>query len=331
MHLEEVHPFQVGKGDTEQCAVSVAGEAPTTNVDEVQAGSRRRPLRQHARALTRHNHFSQRGWAREVYQVMDRTSREWSAPRKAATVAFLLAASAGLCSPAYAGATTLTSAVRSADGTNLSGNPYFPLIVGASWTYKESGGLGGLATSSTSTNSVLSAQKTTAGEVVTMQFSSKVAGAKLATPVTSQYIIGNNGTIKVQSASSSSQSSFSSTYFVPSAAQVTTCAPCTFTGALTISVSGSKLSGHLNETATSEGARGVTVPAGKYTAEEVHLVIKVAASGGGKTINDATNFNLYLVKNIGEVESANNSIVLTIAGHSITEPIPSEALLSYKA
>jgi hypothetical protein len=97
-----------------------------------------------------------------------------------------------------------------------------------------------------------------------------------------------------------------------------------------MSVSGSKLSGHLNETATSEGSHEVTVPAGKYTAEEVHLGVKVAASGGGKNINDTTNFNLYLVKNIGVVESAKNSISLTIEGHSVTEPIPSEALLSYK-
>ncbi len=237
----------------------------------------------------------------------------------------------GAMFPSIRGSDALTSAVRSPVGTNLSGNPYFPLIVGASWTYKESGGPGAVSTGNTSTNSVLSAQETTAGEVVTMQFSTKVAGATLTPPVTSQYIIGSNGTIQVQSASSGSQSSFSSTYFVPSAVQVTTCAPCTFTGPLTMSVSGSKLSGHLNETATSEGSHEVRVPAGKYTAEEVHLGVKVAASGGGKTINDTTNFNLYLVKNIGVVESANNSISLTIEGHAITEPIPSEALLNYKA
>jgi len=269
--------------------------------------------------------------AQEVYKIMDRISREWSAPRKVATVGFLLAASTGLCSPAYAGATTLTSAFRSADGTNLSGNPYFPLIVGASWTYKESGGPGAVSTSITSTNSVLSAQKTTAGEAVTMQFSSKVAGATLAPPVTSQYIIGANGTVKVQSASSGSQSSFSSTYFIPSAAQVTTCAPCTFTSTLTMSVSGSELSGHLNETATSEGAHEVTVPAGTYHhAEEVRLGVKIVASGDGKTVNYAINLNLYLVTNTGVVESANNSMVVPFDGHSMTEPIPSEALLSYK-
>jgi hypothetical protein len=246
---------------------------------------------------------------------MDKLGRKWTTPAKAATVAFLVAGSSAVALPAYSGAAPLTSGVLVANGKNLSGNPYFPLKVG-----KETG--------ETFKSSVLSGTKTLAGEEVDVQLSVK------GTVINADYVIEKSGAIKVQTSmggggSSSAGFSAGGSYFVPSAKQVTTCAPCNFTGAFTVTIGGQALTGQQTETATSEGAHQVKVAAGTYTAQELHLSIGISASSSAITMKSTSSQDIYLVKNVGLVDSAAGTSKVSVMGENITTSTPAEELVNY--
>jgi hypothetical protein len=256
---------------------------------------------------------------------MDKLGRKWTTPAKAATVALLVAGGSAVALPAYSGAAPLTSGVLVANGKNLSGNPYFPLKVGASWTYKL---VGGKETGETFKSSVLSGTKTPAGEEVDVQLSVK------GTVINADYVIEKSGAIKVQTSmggggSSSAGFSAGGSYFVPSAKQVTTCAPCNFTGAFTVTIGGQALAGQQTETATSEGAHQVKVAAGTYTAQELHLSIGISASSSAITMKSTSSQDIYLVKNVGLVDSAAGTSKVSVMGEDITTATPAEELVNY--
>ncbi len=241
-----------------------------------------------------------------------------------------VAASAVLMALALSGTGALSSAdAGAATGAVLAQNPsdnaYFPLVVGSTWTYRYTSGT---TAGSTFTISVLSAHSVAGGEAVDMKFA--IASG---TFVSAQYTIESNGSIKVQGSFGGSQvkGSFSGTqsYYIPTVAQVTTCKPCHFSSTGTATVAGFSIKEHLDETVTSMGAHPVTVPAGRYAAEELHMVLDVTGSASGFTTSDSSAYDLYLVKNVGMVETSAGTSSTTVAGHTETIATGAEQLVKY--
>ena len=106
----------------------------------------------------------------------------------------------------------------SSGGANLSGNPYFPLVLNAKWTYDYKTS----ATSFTSTQSVAGSSSTGSAKQVKIDNTDSVLPGKV-TSLT--YTIGKGGTVEVESSSGSGSSatSFASTYWIPTAAQIQGC------------------------------------------------------------------------------------------------------------
>jgi hypothetical protein len=277
------------------------------------------------RRRMRHNRCSHGGWAQEVSQVMDKLYRKWATPAKVATAAVLLVSGSGLSSPALAAAATRAGGDRAANTSNLSGNDYYPLVVGAKWTYNVAAST--TTPAETFTNTVVSASKNAAGEeAVTLDFDSKGIVVKAT------YVVETNGSIEVQTASVGSTSvSGGGDFFIPTATQVTSCKPCHFSGTFNEKLEGLTMAGKLTETATSEGSKAVKVPAGSYTAQEIQIVVNVTASSSGMSLKDKTTEHVYLVKNVGMVETAGGTSTTTITGLGApkTFTTPAEVLESY--
>lgn len=224
------------------------------------------------------------------------------------------------------GSILLTStAPAGASGTNLSGNAYFPLIVGAKWDYKYSSG----STAMYFTHQVVSGHATAGGEAVVVRYGYKQGGVFNA-----NYLVAPNGAIKVQGGNFAGNSkgsiSSSGSYFLPSAAQVSSCHPCHFSTVITASVGSYHVTEHLAETATSAGQQTVSVPAGSFTTEKLLLALKITGSAYGMSISDTMSFPVYLAKNVGLVETGSGSLSMDIMGHSTTASTGSEVLLKYK-
>jgi hypothetical protein len=212
----------------------------------------------------------------------------------------------------------------SGGGTNLSGNPYFPLVLSAKWTYAYATS----ASAFTTTQTVASSSSAPAGTQVKLDTTDSVLPGKV-TSLT--YTIGKGGTVQVQSSSGSGSSatSFSSSYWIPAASQIESCAACQFSGPFSASFSGQSMSGTLSETATAMGSHTVTVPAGTFSTQEVKLTIAMHASGVmPMTVN--MTFHLYLAKNVGMVENSGGSMAMNILGHSVTTAMGTDKLTSYK-
>jgi len=235
-------------------------------------------------------------------------------------MALLLSGTGGVVASADASA-----ASRVVLAQNPSNNEYFPLVVGSSWTYRYASGT---TAGSTLTISVLSAHSVAGGEAVDMKF-----GSASGTFLSAQYTIESNGSIKVQASFGGSQTkgSFSGTqsYYIPTVAQVTSCKPCHFTSTGTATIAGLSLKEHLNETVTSMGAHPVTVPAGRYDAEELHMVLDVTSSASGIATSDSTTYDLYLAKNVGMVETSAGMSSTTVAGHTEKTGTGAEELVKY--
>lgn len=242
----------------------------------------------------------------------------------------LLATSAALCVPLVglvAGGTAYGLGRPAL--ANESGNAYFPLVVGATWTYKF---VGGSEAGSTNTLHVVSAQRTAGGEVVELQ------NAVGASKVMESYVIGPNGAIQVKILSSKVTVTGSvSRYFLPSAAQVASCHPCHFTADFTTSGSGASIKTHMVETATSLGLKTVHVPAGAYHAEQVQLVMKFTTSGfasaSGKQVTSSTyavRYSIVLVQGVGMVDESAGTGVVSVVGRTFMVPTSADELVSYK-
>ncbi len=212
----------------------------------------------------------------------------------------------------------------SAAGTNMSGNPFFPLVLSAKWTYAYTTS----ATSFTTTQTVASSSSAAAGTQVQLDTTDSLLPGKV-TSLT--YTIGKGGTVEVQSSagSGSSATSFSSSYWIPTASQIESCAACHFSGPFSASFGGQSMSGTLSETATAMGSHTVTVPAGTFSTQQVKLTIGMHASGAMPMTMNMT-FQLYLAKNVGMVENSGGSIAMNILGHSVTTPMGTDKLTSYK-
>ena len=251
-------------------------------------------------------------------------------PRPAA----LLAAAALVSPVAIVGGGTAYASPRTAL-TNESGNAYFPLVVGATWKYKE---VGGPAVGSIIVIHVVGAHRTAAGEAVEVQDTMGTV------KVTDTYVLGANGGIEVEVAvggTSKVTMSGMSRYFIPSAAQVSSCHPCHFSAVFTTASPGAYIKTHIVETATSLGAQTVHVPAGTYGAEKLQMLMKITSAGGlssgtvptyakGLTSSSSTvNYSLYLVKGVGMVETGAGTTVTSVMGHTFTTPTGSQELLSY--
>lgn len=210
--------------------------------------------------------------------------------------------------------------------TSLTGNAYFPLVVGAKWTYKATSGP---AAGSSFTTRVLSGHATSAGIVVSLE-TSPGAGASLRT----QYVIRSNGSIEVGGTSSgSAKLSFASNgnYFIPTARQVTSCHPCVFSGTFTTDVGPMSIREQMTESVTSIGMQHVAVPAGSFSAEKMLFSMKITGAEEGVTMETTTQFYDYLAKNVGVVESGGGTVKSTVAGHTITSSIGTEELVRYTA
>ncbi|HTV12615.1 MAG TPA: hypothetical protein VME20_12230 [Acidimicrobiales bacterium] len=210
-------------------------------------------------------------------------------------------------------------------GSNLSGNPYFPLVAGAKWTYKYSTS----SSTFTTTESVTGSSVTAAGTNVTLSSSSSLLPGK-ATTLT--YTIGTNGSVKVESGTGtgSSAASFSLSYWIPTASQIQSCAACKFSGPFSASFSGQSMTGTLAETATALGAKTVRVPAGKFSTYELQLTVAIKTTGT-LAMSMKMTFHLYLAKNVGMVENSGGTMGMTYLGHALSEPLGSDELLSYTA
>lgn len=207
---------------------------------------------------------------------------------------------------------------------NLSGNSYFPLVVGATWKYKDMGGPGA---ASVLVTHVVSGHKTASGESVI------VRDAIGAGSFTAQYAIGANGSIAIEASAGSGSNKMSisgtSRYFIPSASQVVSCHPCHFAAAFTTKVAGFSTTEHLTEAATSLGMQTVVVPAGRFRAEKIHMVIKITASISSVSMTDTAGYDVYLAKNVGTIESGAGTVSTTVAGHRTSVPTGTEELLKY--
>jgi hypothetical protein len=210
-------------------------------------------------------------------------------------------------------------------GTNLSGNPFFPLVLNAKWTYDYTTA----ATSFTSTQTVSGSNSTAAGTQVKIDTMDSLLPGRVASLT---YTIGKGGTVEVESSSGSgsSASSFSTTYWIPTASQILSCSACKFSGPFSASFAGRSMTGTLSEVATALGSHTVTVPAGTFSTQELKLTVGMHASGEmPMTMN--LNFHLYLAKNVGMVENSGGSIAMNIMGHSATIGMGTDKLMSYKA
>jgi hypothetical protein len=218
----------------------------------------------------------------------------------------------------------VSAAPASAGGANMSGNPFFPLVQNAKWTYAYATS----ATSFTTTQTVAGSSSAPTGTQVQLDTTDSLMPGKV-TSLT--YTIGKGGTVEVQSStgSGSSAASFTSSYWIPTASQIESCAACHFSGPFSASFSGQSMSGTLSETATAMGSHTVTVPAGTFSAQEVELTIAMHASGAMPITMNLT-FHLYLAKNVGMVENSGGSMAMNILGHSVTTPIGTDKLTTYK-
>jgi hypothetical protein len=207
---------------------------------------------------------------------------------------------------------------------NLSGNPYFPLVVGATWKYKD---VGGPSAASILVTHVVSDHKAASGEAVTVR--DTIGSGSF----TAQYVIGGNGSIAIEASAGSGSNKMSisgmSRSFIPSASQVFSCHPCHFTAAFTTKVGGFSTTEHLTEAATSLGMQTVVVPAGRFRAEKIHMLTTITASFSKVTMTDTASTNVYLAKNVGTVESGSGTASTTVAGHKTTVPTGTEELLQY--
>ncbi len=234
-----------------------------------------------------------------------------------------LALTLGTCVSPWSPVAGATAGAASAD--NPSNNAYFPLVVGSKWTYKyTSGSLLG----STFTVDVLSAHHVAGGEGVDMRF-----GTTSGTFVSAQYTIESNGSIEVQGSFGGSKTSGtfsgSESYYIPTVTQVTTCKPCHFSGTGTETVSGTSVEEHIDETVTSIGAHKLTVPAGSYTAEELRMLLVVTSTVSGVATTDTIDYDLYLAKNVGMVESSAATVSFTVVGHTESVTTGAEQLVKY--
>ncbi len=207
---------------------------------------------------------------------------------------------------------------------NESGNPYFPLVVGSTWRYRDVGGPTG---GSTFAIHVVGAQKTAAGEAVQVRDTMGTA------TVTDRYVIGANGAIDIEVAAgkgaASTTVSADGRYFIPSASQVASCHPCAFTTAFTIAGPGGTLKEHMAETATSAGVQTVHVPAGTFQAEKLDLVVKITSVTAVVSSTGTASYAVYLVKGTGMVETSAGSVTASVMGHTFKEPISEAELLAY--
>lgn len=243
-----------------------------------------------------------------------------SSGAKALLAAATLIAPIALVDGATAGAATRPALA------DPSGNPYFPLVAGSTWKYEE---VGGPTAGSVMVVHVAGAHRTAAGEAVEIQ-DTTAAGA-----FTAQYVIGANGSIEVQASAGSGSAkatiSGAGSYFIPSAAQIISCHACHFIAELTTSVMGlpTPMHEHLTETVTSMGVTPVHVPAGSYSAEKLQMVLKVSASESGISFSDTASFAVFLVKNVGLVETGGGTVSTSVMGHSTNVETGSEVLVRY--
>jgi hypothetical protein len=217
-----------------------------------------------------------------------------------------------VASGVFLAASLVGSGAASAAGANLSGNVYFPLVVGAKWAYRE---VAGPSAGTSYTEQVVSGHASAAGEVVGVRYA--YSGG---TFLNAQITIEPNGAIEVQGGTSGGKVSFSSgsTYFLPTAAQVVSCHNCRFTGTVTTSFAGApvRVTEHITETVTSMGQQTVHVIAGTYNAEKLHMLLNISGHYSTLTISDTVSSYVYLVRNVGVVESGGGTVTATILGHA---------------
>lgn len=218
-----------------------------------------------------------------------------------------------------------TSDQRPLGGTNLSGNPYYPLVLNSKWTYDYDTGV----TSFTSSQTVAGTSSAAAGTEVKIDTTDSLEPGKV-TSLT--YTIAKGGTVEVQSSSGSgsSASSFSTSYWIPTESQIQSCSACKFRGPFSANFAGKSMIGTLTETATALGSHTVTVPAGTFSTEEVKLTIGMHATGTMPLTANLT-FHLYLAKNVGMVENSGGSMAINVLGHAVTTGLGTDKLASYKA
>lgn len=244
-----------------------------------------------------------------------------------ATTAASVAASASASTGGSASAVPTAATTASSAGPNLSANAYFPLVVGATWTYRTTSGPGAGATV---VDHIVSGNAGT----ITSQIHTTLANGTTGT-VTGTYVVEPNGSVKVEASTSAAGGgslSFSGagTYFIPNVSQVTSCTPCHFNSNFSASFTGlaQTLNFSLTDTVTSEGMQSVTVPAGTYQAAKLLDVIDVSGGPSG-FVHIASTFTVYLAANVGVVETGGGTVNTTAAGRSFSSTTGTTELVSY--
>jgi hypothetical protein len=255
--------------------------------------------------------------------MTNKLSSSFSVGAKAALA--VAVATAAWAQPVWASAAPRVADSVQPSAANLSGNAFFPLVVGAKWAYHYSSG----TTTSVSTETVAGSSPSATGVQVKIDSSDSLLPGKVGALT---YTIGKGGTVKVQTSSGagSSASSFASTYWIPTASEIESCSACKFSGPFSAAFSGHSMKGTLTETATALGTHTVTVPAGTFSADEVKLTIAVHATGSVPMTMTLT-FHLYLAKGVGMVENSGGSMAVTTMGHSMTFQLGTDKLASYKS
>jgi hypothetical protein len=207
------------------------------------------------------------------------------------------------------------------------GNPWFPLIDGATWTYEDVGGPGG---SYTQTNHITGITRSAGATTVSVDISvnSRVL------PI--QYQVDQNGNVHVQLSAGPlglSGSGNGSSLIIPNASGIFNCTPCRFSANFTTSLPGMpSLSFELTERVTSAGQSTINDSFDNTTysgVQHLHVTFDATPAAGGPPVQVTTTLEVYLARGIGIVEEGGGTATNTVAGQVLTAPTGTLYLKSY--
>lgn len=208
------------------------------------------------------------------------------------------------------------------------GNPWFPLIDGATWVYVDAGGPEG---TQTITNHIVSITRSASATTVDVDIS---VGSRVL-PV--QYQVDRNGNVHMQLSSGSMgvSGNSGSSLIIPNANDIVACHPCRFTANFTASsplAGASAMSFQLAETVNSAGQTPIqdTYTGITYTgAQLLHTTIDVTPAAGGPPFQVDSTSDVYLAQGIGIVQEGGGSATESIAGTTHSFPTGTLYLKSY--
>jgi hypothetical protein len=231
------------------------------------------------------------------------------------------AASGGSGNSPSAGSSGHSTASNSGSSSAGSGNSvtsaaYYPVGVGYTWVYKESGFGGG-----TSTEKVLSVTPSSAGQVATMS-STISKPAKTVSKAT--LIFRPDGSIEVPLTQFENMGVTveSGTVLWPSAAQLASGAPYHNTIVMKLDEAGQHMTLRMPITVKGSGTSSVTVPAGTYQASDITETMTSSIDGYKFSMAVET----WVANGVGPVKS---EVFSSMLGGTSSKPASTQELLSF--